>query len=102
MQPLSLPQIPHGISLPLVINIISNLIIQWGYSTIPTEYAGIVYLPTSFSNTTYHLVAFPEINDIDFINFDVACLSEHKFASNCLIRSTQQNSPVTSWIAIGY
>ena len=78
------------------------MIIQWGFSISSTDYASIIQLPISFTNTCYHLVALPELYDADFTNFDVAILCEHKTLTNCLLRVPYEISAVSSYIVIGY
>ena len=87
--------------LRLVINNISNLIINWGRSTVPQGNAGVCNFAISFSNTIYSIIALAELDDGNMQDYIKGFLWSHKTQSNCLLRTTTTNAPTAYYIAIG-
>ncbi len=82
-------------------NKISNLIINWGTSTIPTGNAGIANFAISFSKSNYAIIALAELDDNNTQDFIKGFLWAHKTETNCLLRTTKSDAPTAKYIAIG-
>ena len=82
-------------------NKISNIIINWGTSTVPTGNAGIANFAISFSKSNYAIIALAELDDNNTQDFIKGLLWAHKTKTNCLLRTTKGNAPTAKYIAIG-
>ena len=83
----------------MVINTISNLIINWGQTYISNNSGVVVTFANSFSNTQYSLTATH--NNGETANSVVALSMGYKNPTYCYISNNIGQNPAFMYIAIG-
>lgn len=73
--------------------------VQYGYSQVSDLAVNCVF-SIAFINTNYAIFGCGALLD-NGISFIRGALVQHKFVTNCLLRTSQQTGPNAYWFAIG-